>query len=143
MKINEVADYVIQSLLNEGVVIQRYDAYSTSSVYLKFDCGMCNSLRIGDHKGKQNLNYMFMVDVNHKGNRKVIRSKFTQYVYGANKKQLDNLINHILEHRNGKIMNCFGEEFYKEDMKMAYEKNKNQAGFWKQAKFLKRNAVKV
>jgi hypothetical protein len=132
----QVATYVANQLLAEGVVIQYYEAYSTSSIYLKFDCGLANSLRIGDHRGKQNLNYMFMVDVNHHGSRRILRNKFTQYKYGADKKQLDLLIEHILSHRNNKIMDAFGEEFYQEDMKAAYLRNKNQMGFWKQSKFI-------
>lgn len=140
-KINEVADYVIQALLNQGVIIQRYDAYSTNSVYLKFDCGMANSLRIGDHKGKKHLNYMFKVDVNYSGPCKVEREKFTQYTYGSNKKQLDKLIKHILDHRERKVFANFGNEFYKESMKKLYKENKTQVGFWSQATFIKQEVT--
>lgn len=41
--------------------IHRYDAYSTNSVYLKFDYGLGNSLRISDHHGKERLNYRFNI----------------------------------------------------------------------------------
>lgn len=47
--IRDLAAYVCDSLAGK-VVIHRYDAYSTNSVYLKFDYGVGNSLRISDHK---------------------------------------------------------------------------------------------
>ncbi len=136
MTTKQVAQYIAKQLLAAGVVIQYYEAYSTNSIYLKFDCGLANSLRIGDHKGKKNLNYMFMVDVNHRGARKILRGKFTQYIYGPDEIQLNLLVEHILHHRETKIMNCFTEDFYREDMKAAYLKNRKQAGFWKQSKFI-------
>lgn len=43
------------------VLIHRYDAYSTNSVYLKFDYGVANSLRIADHAGKEYLSYRFNI----------------------------------------------------------------------------------
>ena len=47
----EVAEYVCRQL--EGkVIIHRYDAYSTNSIYLKFDYRVAKSLRISDHPGK-------------------------------------------------------------------------------------------
>ena len=44
-----------EALLEAGIVIQRYDAYSTDSVYLKLDYGVCNSIRISNHNGKRYL----------------------------------------------------------------------------------------
>ena len=37
-----LADSLSERFLAEGFTVHRYDAYSTSSVYLKLDCGMCN-----------------------------------------------------------------------------------------------------
>ncbi|MEQ7304151.1 hypothetical protein [Enterococcus avium] len=74
----EAAAYVSKELLASGVVIQFYESFSTTSLYMKFDCGLANSLRIGDHRGKKHLNYMFMVDVNHRGKRRVLNHNFTQ-----------------------------------------------------------------
>lgn len=128
-KIKRIADYVIAALLAKGVIIQRYDAYSTNSVYLKFDCGLANSLRIGDHGGKKHLNYMFKVDINHKGGCLIEKVKFTQYTYGANKKQLDKLVKHILDHRERRIVSYFHDDIYKDAMEAAYNKGKTQVGF--------------
>ena len=45
-----IADYIQSKLLEYGFKIQRYNAYSTNSIYLKLDYGVCNSIRISDHK---------------------------------------------------------------------------------------------
>lgn len=137
LTVEQAARYISTALLKEGVVIQFYAAYSTSSLYMKFDCGLANSLRIGDHKGKKHLNYMFLVDIYHQGKRKVVKRKFTQYVYSSEPEQLDKLIAHILEHREQKIMSYFGDQFYREAMKQQYAENKGQKGFWNQAKFIR------
>ena len=41
--IRDLAAYVCDRLVGK-VLIHRYDAYSTNSVYLKFDYGVANSL---------------------------------------------------------------------------------------------------
>lgn len=60
LTIDEIAAAVINKLRGK-VVIHRYDAYSTNSVYLKFDYGVANSLRISDHPGKKYLKYRFNI----------------------------------------------------------------------------------
>lgn len=52
MTTDDVAAAVIKRLIGK-VVIHRLDAYSTNSIYLKFDYGIVNSLRISDHEGKK------------------------------------------------------------------------------------------
>jgi hypothetical protein len=51
-EISAIADAVIKELTAAGFVIQRYDAFSTNSIYLKLDYGLCNSIRISDHRQK-------------------------------------------------------------------------------------------
>lgn len=58
--IRDLAAYVCDRLAGK-VLIHRYDAYSTNSVYLKFDYGVANSLRIADHAGKKHLAYRFNI----------------------------------------------------------------------------------
>lgn len=53
--VKDLAAYVCDKLAGK-VLIHRYDAYSTNSVYLKFDYGLGNSLRLSDHTGKAGLN---------------------------------------------------------------------------------------
>ena len=56
-----IADEVQGKLLDLGFIVHRYDAYSTSSVYLKMDYGACHSIRIGDHRGKPHLKYRYNI----------------------------------------------------------------------------------
>lgn len=58
--LNDIADAVIQKLQGK-VIIHRYDSFSTNSIYLKFDYGVANSLRISDHDGKRHLRYRFNI----------------------------------------------------------------------------------
>jgi len=115
-------------LTAEGFVIQRYDAYSTNSIYLKLDYGMCNSIRISDHAGKKHLNYMFnlgkhITAISHD------KQDFTRYYYPLDK--MDELVRHILKHRQGKMQH-YGASYYEamEEMRM---KNQNNTGFWSKA----------
>ena len=137
-EIRRVAKLIQQKLLNAGVTIQYYEATSSNSIYMKFDCGLCNSLRIGDHNGYEHLNYMFKVDVNHDGYRKVEFGKFTQYTYAPTKKQINKLVRHILAHRERRILQYQGEENYKQIMNEQYQQNKNTHGFWSNSHFVEK-----
>lgn len=63
--LNEIAEKVIGRLRGK-VIIHRYDAFSTNSIYLKFDYGVANSLRISDHKGKKYLKYRYNILITQK-----------------------------------------------------------------------------
>jgi len=56
MTCREVANKVIQMMPKE-IVIHRYDSFSTDSIYLKFDYGIGNSLRISGHEGVTSHEY--------------------------------------------------------------------------------------
>lgn len=60
-RILDAADFVTEYMKKAGVIVQRYDAMSTLSIYLKFDFGLANSMRISDHRGKDNLTYKYNV----------------------------------------------------------------------------------
>ena len=44
MELNDIAEMLCRNLISEGFIIQRYDAYSSNSIYLKLDYGACNSI---------------------------------------------------------------------------------------------------
>lgn len=115
-------------LLAEGFTIQRYDAYSTRSIYLKLDYGMCNSIRISDHTGKKHLNYMFNLGKNIKT---ITQDKkdFTRYYYPFDK--MDELVNHILRHRLNK-KRYYGDS-YSDAVEQTRQKNQTNKGFWSKA----------
>lgn len=67
--------------------MHRYDAISTSSIYLKVDWGAGLSIRIADHDGYRHLNYRYNVDTSRKSGvrrAKVERNgrSFTRTTYG-------------------------------------------------------------
>lgn len=56
--IQSIADSLIHTLSQAGFTIQRYDASTTDSIYLKLDYGVGNSIRIS---GKKHLNYRYNI----------------------------------------------------------------------------------
>ena len=113
-KIYSIADYIVNSLLAHGFTIQRYNAYKTSSVYLKLDFGVCNSIRISDHNGKEHLCYRYNLIIG--GNDNIIEEKYIRYYY--NEKSVDALLNLILfdKHEKIKIHLAFDYVIYLNDI---------------------------
>lgn len=56
-----VADDISNALLPLGVTIHRNDSITTLSVYLKFDYGVLNSVRISDHRGKDQFVFKYNI----------------------------------------------------------------------------------
>ena len=54
-----VAKLLQNELISNGFTVHRYNAYSTDSIYLKVDGGLCKSIRISDHTGKGHLRYTY------------------------------------------------------------------------------------
>ena len=66
----EIADYLSEELKNNGFTVHRYDGFSTKSIYLKLDYGVCNSIRISDHNGKKYLKYRYNIGEGIKNTKK-------------------------------------------------------------------------
>lgn len=130
----ELASYIIENLLAADFVIQRYDAYSTNSIYLKLDYGVMNSIRISNHTGKQYLKYRYNIGSNIKKFQNKI-DKYPRFYYPE--KQVDRMLDKIISDRDEKIRK-YGNlryHFYMEENKT---KNSEKAGFWKQAKLVEK-----
>lgn len=133
-KIYSIADYIVDSLLTYGFTIQRYNAYKTSSVYLKLDFGVCNSIRISDHDGKEHLCYRYNLIIGCSND--IIEEKYIRYYY--NESSVNDLLNLVLLDRREKIKK-YGIANYK----MYMNKNKNEhrndeKGFWAYAKLIEK-----
>ena len=50
-----------EKLLDMNFTVHRLDAFTTNSVYLKVDCGVCHSIRVSDHRGKKHLKYRYNI----------------------------------------------------------------------------------
>lgn len=133
-KIYYIADYIVDSLLTNGFTIQRYNAYKTSSVYIKLDFGVCNSIRISDHNGKEHLCYRYNLIIG--GNDDIIEEKYIRYYY--NEKSVNALLNLILFDRNEKIKK-YGLVNYKRYMdKNRIEHKDDEKGFWAHAQIIEK-----
>lgn len=129
--IREKADAIVSILKDKGFVIQRYDAYSTDSVYLKLDYGVCNSIRISDHEGKKHLCYRYNMIIGCEDN--IVEEKYIRYYFNEN--NIVGLINQILFDRQVKLQK-YGKQAYRNFMKKNMLEHRNDNGFWKDAKFV-------
>lgn len=130
-ELNKIAENIIAILKEYGVVIQRYNAYSSKSIYLKFDYGVCNSLRISDHKGKKHLAYRYNItpEVTH-ACMNLTKQGWQRHhfpLHGWEKAAYK-----ILDDREEKIRN-YGLGLYKQFMYDNAKNNQDTKGFWQQA----------
>ena len=107
---NDVADYLIQHLLNIELVVHRYNAYSTSSIYLKLDYGLACGIRIADHPGKKKYSYRFNVIKDYIGNKVILKDDLICRFYDFN--ELDSVLDAVQQEKQDKI-NKYGLENYK------------------------------
>lgn len=131
-QLQDVADYLIKVLKENGFTIHRYDAYSSNSIYLKLDYGVCNSIRISDHSGKAYLKYRYNLILNGVSYEEVM-DKHPRFYF--NETTIEQLIAKIKQDKEEKINN-YGLRNYT----IYINKNKgdinNKKGFWKQAKLV-------
>lgn len=132
MTIKQLANELVTCFLKEGFNVQIYEAYSTSSVYIKLDYGLSNSIRISDHKGKKHLRYRFNVLINETGYRTKVQGGIERRYYGTDK--ISKLISDIIKFRDSKIQYYGGLDEYTN--KKLYYKNlcSGNKGFWSSAK---------
>lgn len=107
---NDVADYLIQHLLNIGLVVHRYNAYSTSSIYLKLDYGLACGIRIADHPGKKKYSYRFNVIKDYIGDKVILKDGLICRFYDFN--ELDNVLDAVKIEKQDKISK-YGLDNYK------------------------------
>ena len=132
MELNDIAEMLCRNLISEGFIIQRYDAYSSNSIYLKLDYGVCNSIRISDHPGKKYLKYRYNIGP-YVDEFQEVKDKFPRIYYRETKSQ--SLLKRIIRDKSGKLQ-YYGKEKYKKLMEENKIKNMNSKGFWSQAELV-------
>lgn len=133
MDINQVADLIIEAALKEGIIVHKYSAVTSKSVYIKFDYGIANSLRISDHNGYSHLKYRFNLLEGKKG-KTATTDKYPRFYYGFD--AVDMLIWDIKKLRAEK-KSRFGLFSYHNNM--LKEQARQKAGatkFWRGAKLI-------
>ena len=124
-----IKDYMyklLSDLDREGFILQYYQAYSTSSCYIKLDYGVSNSIRISDHKGKDKYPYRFnlMIDLD-----KSYKDNGRLY-YNIN--DYNKMISDIKKFKIEQLSK-YGFRYYEYMLKnKKYDKDKK--GFWEKAK---------
>ena len=133
MKLNDIATYIENKLLEQGFIIHRYDSYTTNSIYLKLDYGVMNSIRISDHKGKQHLSYKYNIEYGIKVAKWYKDDRgFWRYNCPNTQNEIDRLIDMILDDKFNKIIVYRGE--YRKMMEKYKQNAMTEKGFWEQAK---------
>lgn len=128
----EKTNYLIEELKKRNVVIQRYDSFSSKSIYLKLDFGVAGTIRISDHAGKEHLKYRFNLLSNLKNRRH--RKQTNQHFFPT--KQINSMLFTILKERDERIER-YGREAYINYMYKNWTQNKdNSKGFWSMAKLV-------
>ena len=83
-ELTALADFITGQLIREGFVVQRYDACTSDSIYLKLDYGVCNSIRIIGHQGKKHLKYRYNIGP-FVEEYSMEKDKFDRFYYRADK----------------------------------------------------------
>ena len=134
--IRDLAAYVCDRLVGK-VLIHRYDAYSTNSVYLKFDYGVANSLRIADHAGKEYLSYRFNIILTLTEPKNDLSGRFPRNYYPPD--MVDQVIEDILAGVEAKRAR---NRDYEKTVADAKAKVAHERGFWQQARPVKKKRGK-
>ena len=126
MDIKDYMKKLLFELNQEGFILQYYEAYSTSSCYIKLDYGVSNSIRIADHKGKDKYCYKFNLMI---GLDKSYEDD-GRFYYSIN--DYNKMVEDIKNFKEEQL-NKYGFNYY-EYMKKNKDESKNKQGFWAKAK---------
>lgn len=128
MDLKSLADKIQERLLDLGFTVHRYDAYSTSSVYLKVDCGLCHSIRIGDHRGKKHLKYRYNIGPWIRRFRSD-HDPYQRWYFTVD--EVDRMVRFIEYDRGSRMIELGGKHRYDEEVERMRERgSKMRRGFW-------------
>ena len=115
-----MAKILIKELSELGFTIHRYNAITTSSIYLKLDYGICCGIRISNHSGKKKYHYRFNIVKGYNGDKVTYSKNLISYFYTF--EQISQLIKDVQHERNKKIQR-YGLNNYKKYMEIEKESN--------------------
>ena len=111
---NDVANILVKKLLNMNFIVHRYNAHSTSSIYLKLDYGLSCGIRIADHPGKKKYSYRFNVIKDFIGDKVILNDGLFCSFYDFN--EIDSVLDAVQKEKQEKISK-YGLENYQMYMK--------------------------
>lgn len=134
--IKNFTDCLIELLIINGFAIQKYEAYTSNSIYIKVDYGVCGTVRISDHNShKENLRYLYNVNVCSTEKQKqtkvdgIIRRKY------YNGSMLRKLMSDIKKNRDSKIKR-FSVNGYDKMIEKNISINRKSKGYWQKAELI-------
>ena len=116
----------IINMLRGKMIIHKYNASSTNSVYFKFDYGVANSLRISDHPGYNYLAYRYNIIIGLKEPYIDNSGKFPKEYYPET--MAETVVKKIIDSRQEKMNRYFGYSQIVEKQKLKPDHTKS---FWK------------
>lgn len=128
----DVVNILVPRLLDMGLIVHRYNAYSTSSIYLKLDYGLACGIRIADHPGKKKYSYRFNVIKDYVGDKVILKDGLICRFYDFN--ELESVLDAVQKEKQEKI-NKYGLENYQ----MYMEKEKQDNELFKRFKNVSKN----
>jgi len=117
----DVAKILVEKLLEKRFIVHRYNAHSTSSIYLKLDYGLSCGIRIADHPGKKKYSYRFNVIKDYVGDKVILKDGLICRFYDFT--ELENVVEAVQKEKQEKI-NKYGIDNY--NLYMEKEKNENE-----------------
>lgn len=128
MDCREIADEIQEKLLDLGFTVHRLDAFTTSSVYLKIDSGVCHSIRVSDHRGKKHLKFRYNIGPFVKKFH-VVQDMYRRYYFTVD--EVDRLVKFVKYDRVHQIDWLGGTEAYNEQVRLLRERGEAMTkGFW-------------
>ena len=121
---------IAERLLETGVDIRYYSAYSTRSRYMKLDDGVLNTVRVSNHPGKPRLRYRYEIGPHIKKRRTVMKNGYPSHLYPE--ADIDVLIGDILA-ESARRIDAWGEDRYVSFREKNVRDNADAKGFWAQA----------
>lgn len=97
----DIVNILIPKLLDMDFIVHRYDAYSTSSIYLKLDYGIACGIRIADHPGKKKYSYRFNIIKDFNGNKVILKDGLISRFYDFT--ELEKVLKDVQEEKQKKL----------------------------------------
>lgn len=116
----DVVNILVPRLLDMGLIVHRYNAHSTSSIYLKLDYGLACGIRIADHPGNKKYSYRFNVVKDYVGDKVILKDGLICRFYGFN--ELESVLDAVQKEKQEKI-NKYGLENYQTYMEKERQEN--------------------
>ena len=120
MNEKQMAKILIKELSELGFTVHRYNAVTTSSIYLKLDYGVCCGIRISNHSGKKKYHYRFNIVKGYNGDKVTYSKNLISFFYTF--EQISQLIRDVQHERNKKIQR-YGLNNYKKYMEIEKKSN--------------------